>query len=109
MGCKLSNQTNKQNWYCTVYLNFKHEQAATEPGRYYGTYRIGEQPWIAQGPTQPAKSTSTYNMHACDGSGEKKNKKLNPHWIADHASFMLGYTDGIVRLYGWDKQHSIVG
>ena len=34
-------------------------------------------------------------MHAaCDGS-EKKDKKLNPHWIADHASFMLGYTDGI--------------
>ena len=33
-------------------------------------------------------------MHACDGS-EKKDKKLNSHWIADYASFMLGYTDGI--------------
>ena len=53
MGRKKSNQTNKQNWYCTVYLNFKHsyEQTATEPARYYGTYRIGEQPWIAQGST----------------------------------------------------------
>ena len=31
---------------------------------------------------------------------KKKDKKLNPHWIADHASFVL---------YGWDKQHSIIG
>ena len=53
MGRKKSNQTNKQNWYCTVYLNFKHsyEQTATEPARYYGTYPIGEQPWIAEGST----------------------------------------------------------
>ena len=26
---------------------------------------------------------------------QKKDKKLNAHWIADHASFMLGYTEGI--------------
>ena len=52
MGRKQSNQTNKQNWYCTVYLNFKHsyEQTATEPARYYGTYRIGEQPWLLKDP-----------------------------------------------------------
>ena len=31
-------------------LNLKHlyEQTATKPARYYGTYRIGEQPWMPQ-------------------------------------------------------------
>ena len=63
-------------------------------------------------------------MHACDGL-EKNDKKLDPHWIADHTSLMLGYTDGIsntvslvmdswsyiinVTLYGLNKQHSNIG
>ena len=35
-------------------------------------------------------------LDRCQSEGsEKKDKILNPHWIADHASFMLGYTDGI--------------
>ena len=34
-------------------------------------------------------------MHARDGSENKKDKKLNPHWIDAHASFILDYTDGI--------------
>ena len=31
-------------------LNFKHsyQQTATKPARYYGIYRIGEQPWMFQ-------------------------------------------------------------
>ena len=27
---------------------------------------------------------------------QKKGYKLNPHWIADNASFLLGYTHSII-------------
>ena len=42
-------------------FDFKHsnEQNASEPAQYYGTNRIGEQPWMAKRSTEPAKSISS--------------------------------------------------
>ena len=44
----------KREW---IKLEHFYEQTSTKPARYYGTYRNGEQPWMSQRSTKPAKST----------------------------------------------------